>query len=38
MEPNDMNRVQERNYTHNSEHQDASGISVKFIFLKMCLH
>lgn len=32
MELDDMNRMQERNYTHNSEHQDASGISVSVAY------
>lgn len=27
-----MNRIQKRNYTHNSEHQDASGISASIVY------
>lgn len=27
-----MNRIQVRNYTYNSEHQDASGISVSVVY------
>lgn len=32
MELDDMNRIQVRNYTYNSEHQDVSGISVSVVY------